>query len=133
MQLAALEFDDTIECPIVGKDGVPTDIVFLLAGPGNPVRVDIDRRLTARTLQQFNRRGKATLPEDPDELRAQETERLVELTLGWRGVTDASGSDVSFSKDEVRKAYENRRSGVRSQVLRALADLANFTVSSSSN
>lgn len=133
MDLATLEFDDVVEHVIVGKDGKPTDIVFLLAGPGHPVRVDLDRRLTAKTLRQFNARGKATLTEDPDELRAQETERMVELTLGWKGVTDAAANAVSFSKEAVRAAYENRRSGVRAQVLRALAELANFTASSSSN
>ena len=132
MDISELEFDDTIEHTIVDKAGLPTDAIFILAGPGNPVRIDLDRKLTARSLRQFNKHGRASLPDDPDELRAQETERLVALTLGWRNVT-RKGKELEFSPDEARSIYENRASSVRAQVSKALADIANFTQGSSSD
>lgn len=133
MQLDEFEIDDVIEHAIVGRDGQPTEIVFLLAGPGHSARVDLDRKMASRSLRQFNRTGKAALPDDPDELREQETERMIALTLGWRGVTDKDGEVVPFTAEAVRAAYENRRSSVRAQIARALSDIANFTVDSSSN
>ena len=132
MDISELEFDDVVEHVIVDKAGLPTDAVFILAGPGNPVRVDLDRKLTARSLRQFNRHGKASLPDDPDELRAQETERLVALTLGWRNVT-WKGEPLEFTTKAARDIYENRASSVRAQISKALADIANFTQGSSSD
>lgn len=131
MQLTELEFDDTVDLTILDYNGEPTDIVFVLAGPGHPARVDLDRKVTARTLRDFNKRGKPSLPTDPDEIREDETERMVALTLDWRGVTDANDATVPFTKEAVRKAYENRKSSVRSQVQRGLLDISNFTRSSS--
>ncbi len=133
MQLQDFELDDVIEHTIIGRDGQPTEIVFLLAGPGHSARVDIDRKLAARSLRQFNKTGRAALPDDPDELREQETQRMIALTLGWRGVTNKDGEPVAFNAEAVRAAYENRRSSVRGQVAKALADIANFTVDSSNN
>jgi hypothetical protein len=133
MDFTQFEVEDVIEHTIVDRNGSATAVVFLLAGPGHPARVDLDRKLSKRSLRQFNKTGKASLPDDPDELREQETERMVALTLDWRGVTDKAGEPVPYTPEAAREAFENRRSSVRAQVARALADIANFTVGSSSN
>ena len=133
MDLSAFEVDDVIEHTIVDRNGAPTDVVFLLAGPAHAARVDLHRQLSTRSLRQFNRTGRASRPDDPDERREQETERMIALPLGWRGVTDKAGDPVPFSAEAARAAYENRRSSVRAQIARALADIANFTPGSSSN
>jgi hypothetical protein len=133
MDLTAFEFEDIFEHTIVDRNGAPTDVVFLLAGPGHAARVDLDRKLSKRSLRQFNKTGKASLPDDPDELRDQETERMVALTLGWRGVTDKAGEPLPFTPEAAREAYENRRSSIRAQVAKALADIANFTPGQSSS
>jgi hypothetical protein len=127
MDLSSLEFDDTVEHVIVGKDGSQTEIVFVLAGPGHPARVNVDRKIAQKALRQINRQGKASLPDDPDDLREQETDRMVELTIDWRNVTDKDGDAVPFSAEAVRAVYENRRSSVRSQISKALVDIGNFT------
>jgi hypothetical protein len=127
MDLSSFEFDDTVEHVIVGKDGSPTEIVFVLAGPGHPARVNVDRKIAHKALRQINRQGKASLPDDPDDLRDQETDRMVELTIDWRNVTDKDGEPVQFSASAVRAVYENRRSSVRSQISKALVNIGNFT------
>lgn len=127
MNLQELEVEDVVDVVIRDRNGDETDAVFQLAGPGHPARVAFERKASARSLREFNRRGKAQLPDDPDELYDAETERLVALTLGWRGVTDGDAKPLAYSAEVARKFYENRRLSVRTQVSRALTAIGNFT------
>jgi hypothetical protein len=133
MDFSAFELDDVIPFPIVDTSGAPTGIIFSLAGPAHQARVERDRKQAAKALREFNKKGRATLPENPDEIYARDTDRMVDLTLGWSGVTDSKGETLPFSADAVRAVYENRRSSVRAQVARALSDIANFTPPQSPN
>lgn len=133
MDLSQTEVGDEVDCIIVDRNGDQTDAVFILAGPGHPQRVAFERKLSARSLREFNRKGKMQLPDDPDDIFDNETTRLVALTLGWRNVTNGSGEPIPFTADAARVFYENRRSNVRAQVSKALADIANFTPGLSTN
>lgn len=133
MKLSAFELDDVIPFTIRDSEGEPTDVIFQLAGPGHPLRVDLDSKLYRRSAREFNKEGKTRLPEDPATLREQETTRLVALTLGWSGMTNGNGEEVPFSPEKARELYENRRSSVRTQVSRALLNIANFTPVSSTS
>jgi hypothetical protein len=80
-------------------------------------------------LKEFNRRGKARIPENPDVLYEDETDRLVAMTLGWRNVADG-GKEIAFSADAARALYENRELDIREQVQAGLGRRELFTKSS---
>ena len=131
MDLKQFEQQDVAEYTLETPTGERTDVVFMLAGPSHPARVGFERKVSARTLREFNRRGKAQLPDDPDALYEQQTDRLVAFTLGWSNLV-IEGKAVQFTADAARDLYENRRFGwVRSAVNGALEDLGNFIAGSS--
>lgn len=125
MDFSALELEDVGRYELRTPAGKATGIVFLLCGPSHATRIAYENKNGKRLLRQLNKDGKASLPEDPEELFDQTTARLVALTLGWEGTTEP------FSADAARKHYENRRSTVRKQILAALDTDTVFTQSSS--
>lgn len=131
MDLKDFEQQDIAEYVLETPAGDRLDVVFQLAGPSHPARVAFDRKGTARSLREFNRRGKAQLPDDPDALFEQQTDRLVAFTLGWSNL-QIDGKAVPFSENAARDLYENRRFGwVRTAVAGALDDIGNFMRGSS--
>jgi hypothetical protein len=133
MDLKQFEQQDTTEYTLVTPSGEKTDVVFTLAGPTHPVRVTYERKTTAKGLREFNRKGKATLPDDPDDLLDQQVERVALLTLGWKNL-QIDGEDVAYSADAARKLFGDRRyAWIREAVAATLNDVANFMQSSSAS
>jgi len=125
------QFDHTLKAP----NGDETDIVFTLAGPTHPARAALERRNQARGLREYNSKGKATLPVDPDDLKQAMIERLLVCVLGWKNlvVEDLFGDKpVEFNADAAKKLFENDHYGwVRDQLGSALNDVELFTRGSS--
>jgi hypothetical protein len=126
LDLDDIESPDVIEYPLLNKLGDKTATVFLLAGPGHPVRQGWRKKTVRRIRSEMNRRGKVKLEEDVDEVDAEDTEYLVAMTLGWRNLMKA-GEDVPFSAQAARDLYSNLRAPIRAQISSALTDIANFT------
>lgn len=122
MNLLDLEEVDVAEFNLLKPDGEPTDIVFLLAGPAHPARMQFEKKQGRAVMREFNKKGKASLPEDPDELYDRETLRLATLTVGWTNLK--IGDDApAYSSDTAAKLFANRKlQWVRDAVGKALGD-----------
>lgn len=129
---AATKAQDVGEIVIKDNAGDDTDIVVLVAGPSHPARLEYEKKQSRAFLQDFNKRGKARLPENPDTLFNQDTERLLALTLGWRNL-QMEGVDVPYGVEAARRIYEDRSLNVRDQVLAGIRDREVFTKSSATS
>jgi hypothetical protein len=133
MDLKDYEQQETCEYTLRTPSGEKTDVVFTLAGPTHPVRAEFERRVTRKAVNDFNRKGKATLPDDPDELLAQQIARVSAFTLGWTNL-QIDGEAAPFSKDKAREIFSDKRfAWIRDAVNAALSDVANFMPSSSAS
>lgn len=125
------QFSYTLKAP----NGDGTDVVFTLAGPTHPVRAALEKRQQSRGLREYNRKGKTSLPEDPDELKETVVERLIVCTLGWKNlvVEDLFGDKpVEFNPANAKKLFSSDDYGwVRDNVAQALANVELFTKGSS--
>lgn len=131
MDLTQFEQQDTFDYTLVAPNGERTDIVLTLAGPTHPVRAAFERKATAKGLRAFNKAGRASLPDDPDELVEKQVERLATFTLDWKNV-QIDGQDVPFSREAALKLYGDPRLGwIRDAVNTELAEVANFIKGSS--
>jgi hypothetical protein len=126
MDLKNFELQDVGEIRITDSNGDPTNVVWKIAGPAHPMRVEFERKQASRGLREFNRAGKAVLSEDPDKLFDQETDRLVALSLGWDGIEN-NGEAVPFSPDMARQLLSNRALVFRIQVSVGLGKIENFS------
>ena len=126
MDIKALEQQDTAEHVLLTPSGDRTDVVFILAGPTHAIRLALEKRNTARGLREFNKKGRAQLPEDADELIEQQVDRLVAYTLGWTNL-EMEGAAYAFTAENARKLYANNRYGwLRDQIDEALRTAENF-------
>lgn len=131
MDLALYEQKEQCEYQLETPAGDKLDVVFQLAGPNHPKRKDRERRQLARSLREFNRSGKRTVEDDPDELVEQQTERLVACTLGWSNLS-IDGAPFPYSEANARALYQDPRfEWVRGQVSAALNEIGNFIPGSS--
>jgi hypothetical protein len=110
MDLKTLEQQDTGEFELKAPDGANTGIVFTLAGPTHPAREQLEKKRRAKGLRQLNRKGRAEITEDPDELQDMIVERVASCTLGW---TDMSmdGGAYPYSQANAVALYSNPRFG----------------------
>lgn len=127
--VAALKTEDIGEVVIKDNAGDPTDIVVRICGPSHEKRLAYEKAQSREFLRDFNARGRARLPENPDVLYRQDTDRLVALTLGWDNL-QMSGEPVEFNAENARRIYERRDLSLRDQVLAGLRDREVFTRSS---
>jgi hypothetical protein len=133
MDLTQFETQDTYDYTLVAPNGERTDIVLTLAGPTHPVRAAYERKATAKGLREFNRKGKASLPDDPDEIIEQQVERLVTFTLDWKNLS-IDGADYIYSPKAARELYADKRFGwIRDAVAGAVGEIANFMKGSSAS
>lgn len=133
MDLKTLEQQDASEYKLTTPAGDKTDIVFTLAGPTHPIRSALEKKITARGLREFNKKGKMQIGDDPDELREQQVERLVLCTLGWENM-EMDGKEFDYSPQNARVLYSNQRFGwVRDQIDEALRGAENFIKKQSVN
>lgn len=91
---------------IKDENGAPTGVFFELAGPTHPRRKQITLSNQRRLQQQLQKTGKVQL-DDPIEQESQQKENLAEFTLGWTGLTDDTGAEISFGKAKALEIYEN--------------------------
>lgn len=133
MDLKTLEQQDTGEFELKAPDGGKTGIVFILAGATHPAREALEKKQRAKGLRQLNRKGKAEVTEDPDELNELIVDRLVTCTLEWSGMT-LDGKDYPFSKQAANDLYSNPRFGwIVTAVSGALNDTEVFMPPQSTN
>lgn len=133
MDLTQFETQDTYDYTLVAPNGERTDIVLTLAGPTHPVRAAYERKATAKGLREFNRKGKASLPDDPDEIIEQQVERLATFTLDWKNLS-IDGADYIYSPKAARELYADKRFGwIRDAVAGAVGEIANFMKGSSAS
>jgi hypothetical protein len=133
MELKDYEQQETCEYTLRAPNGDKTDVVFTLAGPTHPVRAEYERKATRKGLREFNKKGKASLPDDPDELLEQQVERVSAFTLNWTNL-QIDGDDVAFSKAKAAEIFGDKRfAWIREAVNAALLDVANFIPSSSAS
>lgn len=133
MDLSSFDLQDSFDYALETPAGDKLDVVFTIAGPTHPTRDAYAKRMSRRQLREFNRRGKAQLPDDPDEIEQDQADYACAVTLGWRNLS-VDGQELAFSAENARRLFGDRRfAWVRSAVLTAAADAANFTPRSSGN
>jgi hypothetical protein len=133
MDLRQLEQQDTAEYVLLTPAGDKTDVVFTLAGATHPIREAFEKRATTRNLRDFNKKGRATLPEDPDDIKDLQVDRLTACTLGWEGMM-LDGKDYPFSPQNARQLYDDVKfAWLRDQVDAALRAVENFIKTQSPN
>lgn len=127
MDLSDFEQRDTFEYQLETPAGDKLDVAFTLAGPTHPTREAYAKRVSRRQLREFNRKGKAQLPDDPDDIEHGQVEFACVITLGWRDLS-VDGEEFPYSVENARRLYTDRRfAWVRNAVLTAAAEVANFT------
>lgn len=122
---SAFDLDDAVVIPEARLElkhpvtGVPTGVVFRLAGPEHAVRKQRLFALQRRFRAEFEKSGKV-LNRDPEDDALEELELMTACTLGWENVV-AGGVTIPFSADACRALYaDERRAWVRDQVKAAL-------------
>ena len=95
-----------------------------IAGPTSETHREAAESLRGRRaalLRRYKEESKVPL----DEMLASYRTFLVDITVGWEGMTDGpDDAAVAFSKDAARKAYENP--SIVEQVSATFGDLAAF-------
>lgn len=114
------------------QTGAPTAAVIMLAGPEHPLRkkAQFDRQRRIRTALATTGKMPVTSPEESE---AEETDLLVEATIGWRGLR-SGGQDLAHSKEAARQLFTDpKRQWLRAQVRDALDQRELFIGASASN
>jgi hypothetical protein len=128
--VSAFEIQDAAEYTLLTPNGDRTEVVFTIAGPTHPARERFEKAASRRAQREFNKKGKASIPDDPDELLEMQIERVATFTLGWRGLI-VSGKPVSYSPAAALELIGNARlAWIRDQLDAAQRDQALFTRSS---
>jgi len=106
------------------EEVIPGMTLTLLGKDSKVLRaIQLDR--TQAALNRMQRRG-ADAPV-ASEIIDQATDDLVTLTIGWDGFTDDDGSLMPFSKDAVKKIYNDPElSWIKEQAEKFVNDRANF-------
>lgn len=120
-----LDSVEDVECAEVRikhpNTGEPTPMIVILAGPSHPDRKALEMSVKRRAIRQYEQHGRMLLTE-PEEQEAEETDRLVAYTIGWKG------ANVPFSKDAARKLYTDpKKRWLRQQVITAANKAELFT------
>lgn len=100
-------------------------MTLTLLGKDSKVLRAIQLERTQAALNRMQRRGAV----DPvaSEIIDQATDDLVALTIGWEGFTDDDGALMAFSKDAVKKIYNDPElSWIKEQAEKFINDRANF-------
>lgn len=100
--------DLTMKHPVSGE---PTTWVITFAGPSHPQSVSLSDRLMRQalhrqqTMDRARANGKKYSPaeKEPEEVRREGVEIIVEQIVGW------SGSAVAFSREAAVKMFCNRK------------------------
>lgn len=106
------------EVQIKAPDGKETDFYITVMG--------VDSKEYQRQLKRLRNSYLLMKPDDysEDEEIKADIERLVSITLGWRGLTN-KGKEVEFTKQACTDLYE-KAPRVRQQVENFIGDSANF-------
>lgn len=111
-----------IKNPLTGK---PTEAVIELAGPEHPVRKRIAFERARRARAAMMRTGKVQLT-DPEDDEATETDDLVQMTLGWRGLV-IGGAPIEHTPAAALALYTDpKRRWLREQVREFLEERKAF-------
>ena len=106
------------------EEVIPGMTLTLLGKDSKVLRaIQLDR--TQAALNRMQRRGAV----DPvaAEIIDQATDDLVALTIGWEGFTDDGGALMPFSKDAIKKIYNDPElSWIKEQAEKFINDRANF-------
>ena len=128
MQLIANGFDianfeDVHSAEVFIRDpetGAPTTLVIELAGPEHPARKRDAFARARKVRNELMKTGKMQL-DDPEAEDAADTARLVDWTLGWRGLVSA-GQSVTFGRDVAERLYSNPKYRWLRDQVKAAAD-----------
>ena len=106
------------------EEVIPGMTLTLLGKDSKVLRaIQLDR--TQAALNRMQRRG-ADAPV-ASEIIDQSMDDLVALTIGWEGFTDDDGSLIPFSKDAVKKIYNDPElPWIKEQADKFVNDRANF-------
>lgn len=127
MDLSEREQQDSFEYTLETPGGEALDATFIIAGPTHATREAFAKRISRKKLREFNRRGKAQLSEDPDQIERDEIDFACVVTLGWSNI-ELDGATFTYSEEAARTLYADPRFlWVRQAVVRAAADAENFT------
>lgn len=120
MELSAFVPKDTLELVITSpKDGKPTDVVFVLAGPAHPARQTAYRAI-ADAYAAAAQGGDADL--EVAKREELNTAFLAGCVVGWSGLSE-KGKAVKFSAKKASEILmDDRFIGIRHQVAAAVGD-----------
>jgi hypothetical protein len=131
MDIGNLRQHDTYEHQLTTPSGEKLDVYFTLAGPSHPARQAYQNRAYRQISREFNKKGKAALPEDRDEVQQQLIDRMVACTLGWNNLV-LDGKTLEFSSTAARALFSNPEfSWVLDDIAGGADKLENFMPSSS--
>lgn len=122
--LRSIKTVDSFDLPIKDQDGMPTGVVFTLAGPTHPARKAVEMAHNRRYVRAMH---KGQTP-DPAEAEATRAKDLSVQTLGWTGYVDESGQPVPFSTQAAKDLYsEPQMQWLIDQVVEGLGNRALYT------
>jgi|JI10StandDraft_1071094.scaffolds.fasta_scaffold169162_4 hypothetical protein len=113
------------------ETGKPTGATITLMSPEHPRAKQEAAGFERRRRQEARSRGGRPV-DDPEAEMARLFERLTFMTLDWAGFVDDAGAPLECSAEQVRSWYEGV-AWLRNQVLRFIADQANFIERSASS
>lgn len=113
---AAFDIDDLgaidqAELTIRTRDGRPTPWVWIIAGPGHPASIALDKRVSedmaardrAIEMARVNGRKWKGDDESPEDKRRRSVGYLADRVLDWRPVVTLNGEALPFSRENVIK------------------------------
>lgn len=132
----AVEFDiddlaaiDQAELTIKSRDGRPTPWVWIIAGPGHPASIALDKRIAAdiqiknRAIEMARANGRKWKGSDdtPEEEHRRSMSYLADRVLGWKPENvKLNGEAFPFSRENVIKILMDPERG--DTIVRQLRD-----------
>lgn len=137
VSLAALKAVDETEIEILWPGGTEgTGWFVTLAGPGHPKSIAISEAAGKKNLRKqaqieaatINGRKYKPAEIEVDEQRRENVEGVVGRIIGWRGLTDDDGADVTFTDDAAIALFMDQKLGWAFwQIVEYLGDERSFT------
>lgn len=116
MDISQYVEQDISEHELETPDGTKLGVFFRFAGPAHPATKAITERAWRRGARQHNKRGKAELPDEFEEVWLSQAEDMAARTLGW---FDGDGKAIPLEADG--KKFEYPRDAVELYCYRRLS------------